>query len=133
MPLLVLPRAVATRGQLLLADQGGIVLFYAGICAQFRLPPGHPRQPDANSRLGSSGAGCSQAETGRREPVAPFFRYGRALLRFANETRVKSRAGESDIRRWPPVLHHPFVRAGAMAFVRCSRRAKFRLVEVALA
>ena len=37
MPLLVLPRAAATRGQLLLTDQGGIVLFYAGICAQFRL------------------------------------------------------------------------------------------------
>jgi hypothetical protein len=70
---------------------------------------------------------------GRREPMTHFHQYERALLRFANETRVKGRAGESDIRRWPPVLHHPFVRAGAMAFVRCSRRAKFRLVEVALA
>ena len=49
---------------------------------------------------------------GRREPTAPFHQYGRALLRFANDTRVKGRAGESDIRRWPPVLHHPFVRAG---------------------
>ena len=37
MPLLVLPRAAATRGQVLLTDQGGIALFYAGICAQFRL------------------------------------------------------------------------------------------------
>src|ERR1700730_248580 len=38
MPLLVLPRAAATRGvSPPLTDQGGIALFYAGICAQFRL------------------------------------------------------------------------------------------------
>src|SRR6266849_1782054 len=37
MPLLVLPRAAATRGKVPLTDQGGIALFYAGICAQFRL------------------------------------------------------------------------------------------------
>src|ERR1700730_14364246 len=37
MPLLVLLRAAATRGQVLLMDQDGIALFCAGICAQFRL------------------------------------------------------------------------------------------------
>jgi hypothetical protein len=37
MPLLVLLRAAATREQVLLTDQGGIALFYADICAQFRL------------------------------------------------------------------------------------------------
>ena len=37
MPLLVLLRAAATRGQVLLIDQDGIALFCAGICAQFRL------------------------------------------------------------------------------------------------
>src|ERR1700730_15731775 len=37
MPLLVLLRAAATRGEVLLIDQDGIALFCAGICAQFRL------------------------------------------------------------------------------------------------
>jgi hypothetical protein len=62
----------------------------------------------------------SQAVTGRREPVAPFFRYGRALLRFANETRVKGRAGESDIRRWPPFF-----------IIHSSERAPWHLFAVA--
>src|SRR5436190_16581785 len=37
MPLCVLPPAEGTPGQVLLTDQGGIVLFCADSCAQFRL------------------------------------------------------------------------------------------------